>query len=75
MAWKSAELVEAAWKQEWEEVEVRSPLEPFLAPSVVRGEPSASGSGQWTLEAFVARRIRPCYAESTLLRRTKPMQF
>ena len=38
---------------------------PFLAPTVVRREPSAWGFGQWTLEAFVPRRTRPCCAESS----------
>ncbi len=54
-----AELVEAAWKQKWEQVEVRLPLEAAVSSvrSVVSRPPEA-------LSVAVARRIRSCYAES-----------
>ncbi len=59
------ELIEAVQEQDVEKVEVRPPLE---AGSRFESGPSRGvrlGLGQWTLDAVVARRIRPCYAESS----------
>jgi hypothetical protein len=59
------ELIKAVREQDVEKVKVRRPLE---AVSSTESGPSRGvclGLGQWTLEAVVARRIRPCYAESS----------
>jgi hypothetical protein len=59
------ELIKAVKNQDVETVEVRRPLE---AGSSTESGPSRGvclGLGQWTLDAFVARPIRPCWAESS----------
>ena len=63
------ELIEAVKKQDVEKVEVRRPLE---AVSSTESGPSRGvclGLGQWTLfrtlDAVVARAIRPCCVESS----------
>ena len=59
------ELIKAVQNQDAEEVEVRRLLE---AVSSTESGPSRGvglGLGQWTLDAVVARPIRPCYAESS----------
>jgi hypothetical protein len=57
-------LFEAVQKQDAEKVEVRRPLE---AGSSTESGPSRGvclGLGRWTLDAVVARSIRPCCVES-----------
>ena len=59
------ELIQAVQNQDVETVEVRRPLE---AVSSTESGPSPGvclGLGQWTLDAVVARLIRPCSAESS----------
>ncbi len=59
------ELIEAVIKQDVEKVEVRRPLE---AVSSTESGPSRGVClrlGQWTLDAVVARPIRPCCVESS----------
>ncbi len=60
---RMAELVEAAWKKEWEKVEVR--WRPFLAPSVVRREPEA-----WSVDPGSLRRT----PDSAMLCRIQPLR-
>jgi hypothetical protein len=55
------ELIEAVKKQDLEKVQVRRPLE---AVSSTEYGPSR-GLGQWSLDAVVARPIRPCCVESS----------
>ena len=58
-------LIEAVKKQDLETVEVRRPLE---AGSSTESGPSRGvclGLGRWTLDAVVARPIRPCWVESS----------
>ncbi len=62
---KRMELIEAVKKQDVEKVEVRCQLE---AVSSTESGPSRGvclGLGQWTLDAVVARPIRPCCVESS----------
>jgi hypothetical protein len=61
---RMAELAEATDKQEWEKVEVRRPLEAVFCFECGPSRAVRLGLAQWTLEAVVARRIRPCSAES-----------
>jgi hypothetical protein len=59
------ELIEAVKKRDVKKVEVRRPLE---AVSSTESGPSRGvclGLGQWTLDAVVARPIRPCWVESS----------
>ena len=59
------ELIEAVKNQDVDTVKVRRPLE---AGSSTESGPSRGvclGLGQWTLDAFVARPIRPCWVESS----------
>ena len=54
------ELIEAVKKQDVQKVEVRRQLE---AISITESGPSRGvclGLGRWTLDAVVARPIRPC---------------
>ncbi len=55
----------AAQKQEWEKVEVRRPLEAVVYSECGPSRAVRLGLGQWTLEAFVTRRTRPCYDDSS----------
>ncbi len=69
------ELIKAVREQDVEKVKVRRPLE---AASSTEHGPSRGvslGLGQWTLDAVVARPIRPCCADSTRLRHAPLMQF
>ena len=59
------ELIEAVQKQDAEEVEVRRPLEAFLSAESGPSRGVCLGLGQWTLDAVVARPIRPCCVESS----------
>jgi hypothetical protein len=59
------ELIEAVKKQDVETVKVRRQLE---AVSSTESGPSRGiclDLGQWTLDAVVARPIRPCWVESS----------
>jgi hypothetical protein len=59
------ELIEAVKKQDVQKVEVRRQLE---AISITEYGPSRGvclGLGRWTLDAVVARPIRPCWVESS----------
>jgi hypothetical protein len=59
------ELIKAVKEQDFEEAEVRRPLE---AVSSIEYGPSRGvclGLGQWTLDSVVARPIRPCCVESS----------
>ncbi len=58
-----AGVLSAAQKQEWEKVEVRRPLEAVVYSECGPSRAVRLGLGQWTLEAFVARRTRPCQAD------------
>ncbi len=60
-----AKVFAAAQKKEWEKVEVRRPLEAVVYSECGPSRAVRLGLGQWTLEAFVARRTRPCYAGSS----------
>ena len=60
-----AKVFAAAEKKEWEKVEVRRPLEAVVYSECGPSRAVRLGLGQWTLEAFVARRTRPCYAGSS----------
>ncbi len=62
------ELVESASKKHWEKVEVRRALEAVPSSECGPSRAVRLGPGQRTLEAFVARWTRPCYAESSPLR-------
>jgi hypothetical protein len=55
----------AAKKKEWEKVEVRRPLEAVVYSECGPSKAVRLGLGQWTLDAVVARRTRPCCAESS----------
>ena len=54
------ELIEAVKKQDVEKVEVRRLLEAFLGAEYGPSRGVCLGLGQWTLDAVVARPIRPC---------------
>ena len=60
-----AKVFAAAEKKEWEKVEVRRPLEAVVYSECGPSRAVRLGLGQWTLEAFVARRTRPCCADSS----------
>jgi hypothetical protein len=62
---KRMELIQAVKEQDVEKVKVRRPLE--AVSSTECGPPRAVclGLGQWTLDAVVARPIRPCCVESS----------
>ncbi len=62
------ELVESASKEQWEKVEVRRALEAVPSSECGPSRAVRLGLGQRTLEASVARWIRPCYAQSSPLR-------
>ena len=59
------ELIEAVKKQDVEKVEVRRLLEAFLSTESGPSRGVCLGLGQWTLDAVVARPIRPCCVESS----------
>ena len=59
------ELIEAVKKQDVEKVEVRRLLEAFLGTESGPSRGVCLGLGQWTLDAVVARPIRPCCVESS----------
>ena len=59
------ELIEAAREQDVEKVEVRRLLEAFLGTESGPSRGVCLGLGQWTLDAVVARPIRPCCVESS----------
>ena len=60
-----AGVYSAAKEREWEKVEVRRPLEAVSSSKCGPTGAVRLGLGQWTVEAFVQRPIRPCYAESS----------
>ncbi len=55
----------AAETKDWEKVEVRRSLEAVVYSECGPSRAVRLGLGQWTLEAFVARRTRPCYADAS----------
>ena len=59
------ELIEAVEEQDVEKVEVRRLLEAFLGAESGPSRGVCLGLGQWTLDAVVARPIRPCCVESS----------
>ena len=59
------ELIEAVKKQDVGKVEVRRLLEAFLGTESGPSRGVCLGLGQWTLDAVVARPIRPCCVESS----------
>ncbi len=59
------ELVEAVKKQDVETVKVRRPLETVSSTESGPSRAVCLGLGQWTLDAVVARPVRPCCAESS----------
>ncbi len=59
------ELFQAAENEEWEEVKVRRPLEAVPSTECGPSRGVCMGLGQWTLDAVVARPIRPCRVESS----------
>ena len=59
------ELVEAVKEEDVEKVEVRRRLEAFLGAEYGPSRGVCLGLGQWTLDAVVARPIRPCCVESS----------
>jgi hypothetical protein len=72
---KRMELIKAVREQDVEKVKVRRQLE---AVSSTESGPSRGvclGLGQWTLDAVVARRIRPCCAESSRYARHQSGDF
>ncbi len=58
-------LLEAAKKKDWEKVQVRRPLEAVSSTEYGPSQAVRLKLGQWTLDAVVARPIRPCCAESS----------
>jgi hypothetical protein len=59
------ELIEAVKEQDFDEVEVRRLLEAVSSTEYGPSRGVCMGLGQWTLDAVVARPIRPCCAESS----------
>jgi hypothetical protein len=59
------ELIEAVKKQDVVKVKVRRPLEAVTSTESGPSRGVCLGLGQWTLDAVVARPIRPCCAESS----------
>ena len=59
------ELIEAVQEEDVEKVEVRRLLEAFLGTESGPSRGVCLGLGQWTLDAVVARPIRPCCVESS----------
>ncbi len=59
------ELIEAAQEQDVEKVEVRRPLEAVYSTEYGPSRGVCLGLGQWTLDAVVARPVRPCCVESS----------
>jgi hypothetical protein len=59
------ELIEAVKKQDVEKVKVRRLLEAVTSTESGPSRGVCLGLGQWTLDAVVARPIRPCCAESS----------
>ena len=62
---RMASVLSAAEKKEWKKVEVRCPLEAVSSSDCGLWRAVRLGLRQMTLEAFVARRTRPCCAESS----------
>jgi hypothetical protein len=62
---RMAALVEAAEKKDWEKVKVRRLLETVSSTASGPLRAVCLGLGQWTLDAVVARPIRPCGAKSS----------
>ncbi len=62
---RMAALVEAAEKKDWENFKVRRPLEAGSSCECAPSWGVCLGLGQWTLDAVVARPIRPCGVESS----------
>ena len=69
------ELIEAVKKQDVGKVEVRRLLEAFSSTESGPSRGVCLGLGQWTLDAVVARPIRPGCAESTPLRQAPLRQL
>jgi hypothetical protein len=59
------ELIEAAKNIDVEKVKVRRPLEAVCCTENGPSRAVCLGLGQWTIDAVVARPIRPCCAESS----------
>ena len=59
------ELIEAVKKQDVEKVEVRRPLVAGYSTEFGPSRAVCLGLGRWTLDAVVARPIRPCWVESS----------
>ena len=55
----------AAKEKEWKKLEVRRPLEAVSSTEWGPWRAVRLKLGQWTLDAVVTRRTRPCYAESS----------
>ena len=72
---RMAELVQAAYDEEWEKVEVRRPLEAVFSCECGPSQAVRLKLGPWTLDAVVARPIWPCCAESTPLPQAPHRQF
>jgi hypothetical protein len=69
------ELIEAAKNQDVERVKVLRPLEAVSGTEYGPSRAVCLGLGQWTLDAVVARPIRPCCAESTHCVRRRSGKF
>ncbi len=67
--------LQAAEYQDFERVKVRRPLEAISGTEYGPSRGVCLGLGQWTLDAVVARPIRPCCAESTPLRQAPLRQL
>jgi hypothetical protein len=59
------ELIEAVQEEDLETVEVRRQLEAVSSTECCPSRGVCLGLGQWTLDAVVARPIRPCCVESS----------
>ena len=62
---ESMELIQAVSAQDFEKAKVRRPLEAVSSTEYGPSRAVCLGLGQWTLDAVVARPIRPCCVESS----------
>jgi hypothetical protein len=69
------ELIKAVQDQDFEKVKVRRPLEAVSSTEYGPSRAVCLGLGQWTLDAVVARPIRPCCAKSSPYVRRTIRQF
>jgi hypothetical protein len=72
---EGTELIEAVNKEDFEEVKVRPPVEVVSSTEYGPSRGVCLGLGQWTLDAVVARPIRPCCAESSPFVRRRSGNF